>query len=134
MKKFFTTSIGRLRLYAFLEGISLLVLVFIAVPLKYAWQNPSLVKALGPVHGALFLLFVINALREGVEQRLVAPVRHQCADPLLPRIAFDTDFGSFGAKEIGPPPIEVPGREDVMIEALDIQRREVDGLRTDIRV
>ena len=69
MKKFFTTSIGRLRLYAFLEGISLLILVFIAVPLKYAGQNPSLVKALGPVHGALFLLFVFNALREGVEQQ-----------------------------------------------------------------
>ncbi|RQP15081.1 MAG: DUF3817 domain-containing protein, partial [Parapedobacter sp.] len=33
MKKLFTTSIGRLRLLAILEGISLLVLVFIAVPL-----------------------------------------------------------------------------------------------------
>ena len=69
MKKIFTTSIGRLRLYAFLEGISLLVLVFIAVPLKYAANNPALVKMLGPVHGALFLLFVLNALREGVEQK-----------------------------------------------------------------
>jgi integral membrane protein len=69
MKKFFTTSIGRLRLYAFLEGISLLVLVFIAVPFKYAAHDPALVKLMGPVHGALFLLFVLNALREGVEQK-----------------------------------------------------------------
>lgn len=69
MKKYFTTTIGVLRLFAFLEGISLLILVFIAVPLKYYFDNPSWVKSIGPVHGALFLLFVFNALRVGVEQR-----------------------------------------------------------------
>lgn len=53
---------------AVLEGISLLVLVFIAVPLKYINGNPALVKLLGPIHGGLFLLFVFNALRVGVEQ------------------------------------------------------------------
>lgn len=68
MKKYFTTTIGRLRLFAFLEGISLLILVFIAVPLKYYFGNPSVSKSLGPVHGALFLLFVFNALHVGVEQ------------------------------------------------------------------
>jgi len=69
MKKLFTTSIGRLRLLAVLEGISLLVLVFIAVPLKHFWDVPGLSKSLGPIHGALFLLFVFNALRVGVEQQ-----------------------------------------------------------------
>jgi integral membrane protein len=69
MKKFFTTTIGRLRLFAFLEGISLIALVFIAVPLKYYFDNPSLSKNLGPIHGALFLLFVFNALRVGIEQQ-----------------------------------------------------------------
>ncbi|MBX3163036.1 MAG: DUF3817 domain-containing protein [Bacteroidetes bacterium] len=69
MKKLFTTTIGRLRLLAFLEGVSLLVLVFIAVPLKYYFGNPSLVKSIGPIHGALFLGFVFNALRVGVEQQ-----------------------------------------------------------------
>lgn len=69
MKKYFTTTIGHLRLFAFLEGISLLVLVFIAVPLKYNFGNPSMAKSIGPIHGALFLLFVFNALRVGVEQQ-----------------------------------------------------------------
>ena len=69
MKKFFATNIGRLRLFAFLEGISLLVLVFVAVPLKYSFDNPTLVKTLGPIHGALFLFFVFNALHVGVEQQ-----------------------------------------------------------------
>ncbi|MGS0527036.1 DUF3817 domain-containing protein [Zobellia nedashkovskayae] len=45
----------------FLEGISLLVLVFIAVPMKYYFDNPNLTKSLGPIHGAIFILFLINA-------------------------------------------------------------------------
>jgi integral membrane protein len=69
MKKFFITPIGQLRLCAFLEGISLLVLVFIAVPLKYGFDRPSLVSTLGPIHGALFMLFVFSAVRVGVEMR-----------------------------------------------------------------
>jgi len=69
MKMLFTSSIGRLRLCAFLEGLSLLILVFIAVPLKYGYGHPSLVSVMGPIHGALFLLFVLSALRVGVEQR-----------------------------------------------------------------
>jgi integral membrane protein len=68
MKKFILTGLGRLRLIGFLEGLSLLVLVFIAVPAKYIYHTPSLVRSIGPVHGMLFLLFVFNALRTGVEQ------------------------------------------------------------------
>ena len=61
------SSIGRLRLLGLLEGISLLVLVGVAVPLKHLYHDPSLVRALGPVHGLLFLLFVLNTVRVGVE-------------------------------------------------------------------
>lgn len=68
MIQLFRTNIGRLRLIAFLEGISLLVLVFVAVPLKYMAGNPSLSKIMGPVHGALFLLFVFNTLSVGVDR------------------------------------------------------------------
>lgn len=45
------------------------MLVFIAVPLKYIYANPMLVSAIGPIHGALFLLFVLNALKTGIEQK-----------------------------------------------------------------
>ncbi|WP_282636780.1 DUF3817 domain-containing protein [Sphingobacterium thalpophilum] len=69
MKHYFITSVGRLRLLAFLEGVSLLVLVFVAVPMKHFFDNPAAVKAIGPVHGTLFLLFIFNALRVGVEER-----------------------------------------------------------------
>ncbi len=62
MNPYLTTSIGRLRLIALLEGISLLLLVFVAVPLKYLGDNPLLVDTIGPVHGGLFILYVILAL------------------------------------------------------------------------
>jgi integral membrane protein len=64
----FKTKIGRLRIIGFLEGISLLVLLLVAVPMKYYFQNPSISKVVGPVHGAIFLLFLFNTLSVGVEQ------------------------------------------------------------------
>ena len=69
MNKFLTTSIGRLRLYAFLEGVSLLVLVFIGMPMKYFLDNHSIVRSVGPVHGALFLLFMFGTLTVAIEQK-----------------------------------------------------------------
>ncbi|MCL6219364.1 DUF3817 domain-containing protein [Zunongwangia pacifica] len=63
------SNIGRLRLIGFLEGISLLILIFLAVPLKYGFASPGLVKTMGPIHGALFLLFIFNALSVGVDQK-----------------------------------------------------------------
>lgn len=68
MINLFKTKVGRLRIIAILEGFSLLTLVFIAVPLKYGFDNPALVKMMGPIHGSLFLLFLFNTLSVGVEQ------------------------------------------------------------------
>lgn len=69
MRNFFNSKTGRLRLVALLEGFSLLLLVGVAVPAKHLYGNPALVQALGPVHGALFVLFVLTTLSVGVEQQ-----------------------------------------------------------------
>jgi integral membrane protein len=69
MKKYFTTSIGRLRMLGFLEGTSLLLLVMIGVPMKYFFDNPSVVKSIGPIHGVLFLLFVLIAIVVSFQQK-----------------------------------------------------------------
>ncbi len=66
--QFFKTQLGRLRLISYLEGISLLLLVGVAVPLKYWAHEPFLVKTIGPIHGILFLWFIINTISVGVEQ------------------------------------------------------------------
>lgn len=61
------TKIGRLRIIGMLEGISLLALLFIAMPMKYYFGNPAGTRIVGTVHGALFLLFIFNTLSAGVE-------------------------------------------------------------------
>ena len=40
------------------EGVSVLVLFFIAMPMKYGFDDPSLVPIAGRVHGLLFLAFL----------------------------------------------------------------------------
>ena len=45
-----------------LEGISYLVLLFIAMPIKYVWQDPYWVKQLGMIHGVLFVFYVLLLL------------------------------------------------------------------------
>ncbi len=47
------------RSISFLEGVSLLILLFIAMPLKYIWQNPIYVKVVGMAHGILFIAYVL---------------------------------------------------------------------------
>lgn len=56
------SSLSVLRLVALLEGLSLIALVFIAMPLKYYWDKPEAVKIIGMAHGVLFVLYVINLL------------------------------------------------------------------------
>jgi integral membrane protein len=67
MIKFFTTKWGRFKLIASLEGISFLVLVGIAVPLKYIWGQPWLVQNMGMIHGILFILYLFNIIQNKIE-------------------------------------------------------------------
>lgn len=69
MSGFLYSSIGRLRLIAFLEGLSLIILVGIGMPLKYWLDNPSWVKFLGPVHGFLFVVFVALLINEAYNRK-----------------------------------------------------------------
>lgn len=49
------------RVIAFLEGISYILLLFIATPIKYFGDDPQYVKMLGMPHGILFMVYVILA-------------------------------------------------------------------------
>ncbi|MFT5513633.1 MAG: integral membrane protein [Bacteroidia bacterium] len=50
------------RVVAFLEGVSYILLLFIATPIKYFGEDPTYVKMLGIPHGLLFMAYVIMAL------------------------------------------------------------------------
>jgi integral membrane protein len=47
------------RLITLLEGSSYILLLFIAVPLKYLVDDESYVKLLGMPHGVLFILYIV---------------------------------------------------------------------------
>ncbi|GAB3305383.1 hypothetical protein GCM10027348_34920 [Hymenobacter tenuis] len=61
------TSFGRLRAVGFLEGISFLVLLGIAMPLKYLAGQPEAVRIVGMAHGVLFVLYVLLVLQVAIE-------------------------------------------------------------------
>lgn len=63
------TAIGQLRILGFLEGTSLILLMLIAVPLKWFAAWPTGVKVIGPIHGVLFLLFIVSALYVSIEHK-----------------------------------------------------------------
>ena len=46
------------RLTALLEGISYILLLFIAMPIKYLLDDPTYVKLLGMPHGILFVAYI----------------------------------------------------------------------------
>lgn len=41
-----------------IEGYSFLVLLFMAMPLKYLFQMPQYVRIVGLIHGVLFVVFM----------------------------------------------------------------------------
>ena len=49
---------GHLRIVGFIEGLSFLFLLGIAMPMKYMAGQPELVRITGMIHGVLFLLYV----------------------------------------------------------------------------
>lgn len=53
------TPLGRFRVISAIEGLSYVLLVFIAMPLKYGLDLPQMVKVLGMAHGVLFMAFVL---------------------------------------------------------------------------
>jgi integral membrane protein len=63
------TTLGRLRVIGMLEGVSFLLLLGIAMPLKYLAGLPEMVSVVGMIHGVLFLLFVAAVLDAGVRLR-----------------------------------------------------------------
>lgn len=55
-------NIQTLRIVGFIEGFSFLLLLFIAMPMKYVWGNPVLVKYVGMGNGILVIAFLLLLL------------------------------------------------------------------------
>lgn len=54
-----SNTLGRLRLTGILEGLSFIILLAIAMPLKYLAGKPGMVSIVGMAHGVLFVLYIL---------------------------------------------------------------------------
>lgn len=89
MKKFLDSSIGRFRLISFAEGMSYLILLFIAMPLKYMYGLPVAVKMAGSLHGFLFVLYLVSLFQASLD------LKWQSSKTLYAFIASLVPFGAF---------------------------------------
>ncbi|MHC5067901.1 MAG: DUF3817 domain-containing protein [Planctomycetota bacterium] len=62
-------TVHALRIIAFIEGISYLLLLGVAMPLKYLYDQPLAVKIAGSAHGALFVAFALLLLAAHIGRR-----------------------------------------------------------------
>ncbi|MFF1818876.1 DUF3817 domain-containing protein [Kribbella sp. NPDC058245] len=52
-------ALTRYRVIAYIVGVMLLLLVFVAMPLKYLGDNAAAVNVIGPLHGFLFVVYLL---------------------------------------------------------------------------
>jgi integral membrane protein len=88
MPQLLQTALGRLRLTGFAEAVSWLLLLFMAMPLKYIWHNPLPVKYVGWAHGLLFIAYVAQLLSVGADKRW--PVKKMALGFLCAFLPFGT--------------------------------------------
>ncbi|MGC4232177.1 MAG: DUF3817 domain-containing protein [Niabella sp.] len=74
---------------AFAEGVSYLLLLLVAMPLKYYADFPEAVKYIGWLHGLLFVLFCIYLLKVWIG------LKWSFGKALIAFIASLVPFGTF---------------------------------------
>jgi integral membrane protein len=82
-------TIQLLRIVGITEGISFLVLLLIAMPLKYYFGMPLAVKLVGWAHGVLFMAYIAMVLVA------VRPMKWKLFDVLVALLASLLPAGTF---------------------------------------
>ncbi len=85
-------ALTRYRIIAWIVGVVLIVLVLVGMPLKYLGDNDSVVAAVGPAHGFLFMVYVVLTFDLG--RRAKWPLSRM----LLVMLAGTIPFFSFWAE------------------------------------
>jgi integral membrane protein len=55
-------AVLRYRIMAYIVGVGLLVLVFVGVPLQYGAGVPQVAEIVGPIHGFLYIVYLLTAV------------------------------------------------------------------------
>ena len=85
-------ALTRYRIIAWIVGVVLIVLVAVGMPLKYAGDNDSVVAAVGPFHGFLYMVYLVAAVNLAFRARW-SPVK-----TVLVMLAGTIPFLSFVAE------------------------------------
>jgi integral membrane protein len=86
------TALRNYRVIAWITGIGLLVLVLVAMPLKYFFGQPTLVSIVGVTHGFLYMIYIVCTLL------LAERCRWRPVDALVILVAGTIPFASFFAE------------------------------------
>jgi integral membrane protein len=62
-------TLTRFRVMAYIVGVMLLLLVGLAMPLKYIWKDHSVIEVVGPAHGFLYVLYLLAGLDLAVKSK-----------------------------------------------------------------
>ena len=83
------TSLTRYRVMAYVVGVGLLVLVFVGIPLQVFADNKTVVAIVGPIHGYLYIVYLLTAFDLAARARF-RPVRLivMISAGLVPFVAF----------------------------------------------
>jgi integral membrane protein len=79
------SNLSTVRLIGWIEAISFLLLLFVAVPLKRIWDMPLGVRVVGPIHGVLFIVFAVMVFSAFNDKKIDKKTALLCfAGALLP--------------------------------------------------
>lgn len=99
-KSLFTTSLGWLRIAGVAEGLSFLILLFIAVPLKYLAGKTEATKHIGMAHGVLFIIYIALVLFVSFRQKWTRKeIAISLIGSLLPLGTFYAERAIFSKKK-----------------------------------
>jgi integral membrane protein len=54
------SALTRYRVIAYIVGLMLLTLLFVAMPLKYLADDPAVMNVVGPMHGFLYVVYLLG--------------------------------------------------------------------------
>lgn len=85
----FEAKLKLFRWISILEGTSFLILLFLAMPLKYFFDFPQMVQIVGMAHGILFIAYILGALA------MYKPLNWQPRTLLIAMVCSVVPFGPF---------------------------------------
>jgi integral membrane protein len=82
-------SVLRYRIMAYIVGTGLLILTFVGVPLQYGANIPQVDAIVGPIHGFLYIIYLLSAVDLSRRARFTLPqMAAMIGAGFLPFLAF----------------------------------------------